>query len=104
MPGRRHERFDATLALRLEHSKGIVRNVSASGVYFVTDVALATGATVKFSICFEDYPGGPIAAQCSARIVRVERQGAFRGVAAAICRFDFRRLPQCRPTRGNGMT
>lgn len=102
MPGRRHERFDSTLALMLAHSKGIARNVSASGIYFVTDVALATGSTVKFLICFEDHPGGRIAAQCSARVVRVEGQGVLRGVAAAIGRCHFRRLPAAPATRGSG--
>jgi hypothetical protein len=90
---RRDERFDTTLALSLEHGEGTVRNVSASGIYFVTDVALEEGSPVRFSLDFENFPGGPIRVVCSAHVVRVEAQGTKRGVAAAIRRFDFRRLP-----------
>lgn len=92
--GRQEERFDTTLAVRLEHGSGLVRNVSANGIYFVTDVALEQGAAVRFTLEFADFPGGPIRVNCAARIVRVEEQGARKGVAAAISSFEFHRLPQ----------
>jgi hypothetical protein len=94
---RREERFDTTLALRLEHGDGVVRNVSASGVYFVTDVEFEEGSPVKFSMDFENARGGSITVNCRARVVRVETQGAQWGVAAVIRRFDFRHPPAKAP-------
>jgi hypothetical protein len=94
MPGRRDERFDTTLRLRLEQGEGLVRNVSANGIYFVTDAALEEGAPVRFSLEFQNFPGGPVSVNCIARIVRVEQQGEKKGVAASISSFEFFRIPQ----------
>ena len=94
MHGRRDERFDTTLALRLEQGEGVLRNVSANGIYFVTDVALQEGAPVKFTLEFHDFRGGPVQANCVARIVRVEEQEGKKGVAASINSFEFLRIPK----------
>ena len=94
MHGRRDERFDTTHALRLEHGEGVLRNVSASGIYFVTDEALQEGAPVKFTLEFHEFRGGPVRANCIARIVRVEQQEEGQGVAASIISFEFLRIPQ----------
>lgn len=94
MPDRRDERFDTTLALRLEQGEGVLRNVSANGIYFLTDVALQEGAPVKFTLEFQNFRGGPVLANCTARIVRVEEQGGKKGVAASIDSFEFLRIPK----------
>ena len=93
VPGRLEERFDTTLAVRLERGEAVTRNVSANGIYFVTDLAFETGATVSFALDFQNFPGGPIQANCKARIVRIEEHGGKKGVAAAIHGFEFKRLP-----------
>lgn len=93
VPGRKEERFDTTLPVKLERGGGVARNVSATGIYFVTDQALKAGATVTFALDFQDFPGGPIQVSCIARVVRIEKQGAKKGVAAAIQSFEFQRLP-----------
>jgi hypothetical protein len=95
--GRQEERFDTTLAVRLEKGGGIARNVSANGIYFVTDVALKAGATVKLALDFLNFPGGPLQVNCVARIVRVEAQGEKNGIGAAIQSFEFHRLPMAVP-------
>jgi hypothetical protein len=98
MHGRKDERFEATLPVRLEDGEGVVRNVSANGIYFVTDVALQAdvalkqGAPVKLTLEFQSFPGGPIQVECIARIVRVDEQGEKRGVAARINSFEFFRV------------
>ena len=90
---RREERFATELPMRFEGGgTGVVRNVSASGVYLATDVALEEGQAVSFTVEFRDHPSGPIAVNCVARIVRREEQGAGRGVGASISSFEFRRL------------
>ena len=94
VPGRKEERFDATLPVKLERGDGVARNVSATGIYFITDQALKAGAKVTFALDFQDFPGGPIQVSCIARVVRIEKQGANKkGVAAAIHSFEFHRLP-----------
>jgi hypothetical protein len=94
VPGRKDERFDTTLPVRLERGGGVARNVSATGIYFITDQALEAGATVTFALDFEDFPGGPIQVNCVGRVVRIDEQDEKKkGVAAAIQSFDFHRLP-----------
>jgi hypothetical protein len=93
MAGRRDERFHTELRVRLEGGFGIARNVSASGIFFVTDVALQAGQPVSFTLEFEDFPSGPIAVDCIAQVVRVEEQGTTRGVGVAISSFEFHRIP-----------
>jgi len=94
VPGRKDERVGTEFTVRLEGGEGVVRNVSASGIYFVTDVALKEGQPVRFRLDFDSFPSGPIAVNCIARIVRVEEQGARRGVAASISSFEFHRIPK----------
>ena len=93
MPGRKEERFDTELPISLEAGQGLARNVSASGIYFVTDVALQVGQQVKFTMQFENFPSGQIAVNCVARVVRLEERGASRGVGASISSFEFHRIP-----------
>ena len=90
---RKHERFLSGLTIKLSGGEGVVRNVSAGGIYFVTEVALRTGQELKFVLEFPDTPGGPITATCTARVVRREVQGSGYGIGASISSFDFRRLP-----------
>jgi hypothetical protein len=95
VPGRKEERFETELTVRLEGGgEGVARNVSASGIYFQTDAALEAGEPVKFTLEFQDFPSGPIRVNCSARIVRIEEQGTSRGIGAAIESFEFRTLPR----------
>jgi len=91
---RQEDRVDTTLAVWLPQGCAVARNVSANGIYFLTDVALEAGAMVTFALEFRDFPAGPIQANCVARVVRVEEQDGKRGVAAAIQSFEFHRLPK----------
>lgn len=90
--GRREERFESTMPVQLEHGTGIARNVSATGIYFVTDVALEKGRPVSFTLDYKDYPGGPLRVKCTANVVRVERCDGKIGVGACISAFEFIRV------------
>ena len=70
----------------------MARNVSANGIYFVTDVALERDAPVSFTLDFEDYPGGVLRVKCAAKVVRVEACDGRHGVAAAISSLEFVRV------------
>lgn len=82
------------MTVKFAQGEGVVRNVSARGIYFVTDAPLEQGEPVKFTLDFQNLPGGPIHVNCIARIVRVKQRGAKKGVAAAIDSFEFLRIPR----------
>jgi hypothetical protein len=90
--GRKEERVPTELKLKLEGGEGTVRDVSASGIYFQTDVPLEKGQSVQLTLEFSDFPGGPLEVTCAARVVRIEKQGPTTGVAASISSFEFRRV------------
>jgi hypothetical protein len=90
---RRDERFESDLTIKLDQGEGVLRNVSASGIYFVTEVDLEPGGPVSFSLEFNAGQTGAIAARCIARIVRVEQQGSLKGVAASFDSIEFHRIP-----------
>jgi len=96
--GREEVRVTTALRVTFAAGQGVTRNVSASGIYFVTDTAFSVGQPVRLYIEFEDLPGGPLAVTCDARVVRVEKDGTARGVAATIAKFEFRRIAE---PRGN---
>jgi len=91
---RRHERFPSNLTIKFARGEGAVRDISAGGIYFITDVPLRAGQELNFTLRFPDAAGGPISATCTARVMRVERLGARYGIGASISRVDFRRLPR----------
>ena len=91
---RRHERFPAHLTIRLDRGEGVVHDVSAGGIYFVTDVRLEIGQELTFQLEFPHAPGGSISATCTARIVRTEIKSTQYGIGASISAFEFRRLPR----------
>ena len=94
MPGRRDERYDSDLRIKLDHSDAVMRNVSASGVYFTTAADLKPGESVKFVLEFSGLQIGAVSARCEARVVRVEPQGTLKGVGAAFDSIEFLRIPE----------
>lgn len=92
LSGRKDERVLIDLPIRIaDGGDGVMRNVSASGVYFQTQRALEAGQTVELEMTFLDARGAPIEVKCCARVVWVEKQGALRGVAGSIISLEFRR-------------
>jgi hypothetical protein len=62
-----------------DERKGVTRDVSASGVYILTDKHYETGSIITMTIDL-DYPPGT-RMRCVGTIVRVEDHGARVGVA-----------------------
>ncbi len=79
----REERVRTARPVRLDQGTGITRDVSASGVFFETDVNYAAGSEINFSIEL-DGPGGKMMLRCQGQIVRVEQRDGKVGVAAKI--------------------
>lgn len=92
MAGRREERFDTVLAVKLAEGSGVTRNVSASGIYFVTDARMVAGARISFTLEFQDAPGGPFRLKCDARVVRLEQIEDKYGIGAAISHYELERI------------
>src|SRR2546427_7856645 len=63
----------------------ISRNVSAGGVYFVTDQPHTPGALIDFTLVLGALsPSVPCQLRCNGAILRVDPQGDQVGVAATI--------------------
>ncbi len=77
----REERVRTAWPVHLDQGTGITRDVSASGVFFETDVNYAAGGEIAFLIELGT-PGGKFMLKCKGQIVRVEHRGGKVGVAA----------------------
>jgi hypothetical protein len=89
---RTEKRVFAALPVNLEGgSKGITRDVSASGIFFETDIENTTGSLISFTLEFEG-PSGGMTLKCLAEVLRVEsvaQQNGRVGVAAKIIDSKF---------------
>ena len=81
---RREERMASTRPVRLDRGTGITRNISASGVFFETDLDYAAGSQISFAIEFDGPRGEKMMLKCRGEIVRVEHRNGKVGVAAKI--------------------
>jgi hypothetical protein len=91
VPGRLDERFESIMPIELDQASGETRNVSASGIYFITDVALAQGMPVSFTLRFRQASGGAFLLRGEAHVVRLEQVGNKFGVGAAISHYELER-------------
>lgn len=71
------EQVSLTLQLR-GGEKGLISDVSASGLYFEIDTAQQVGSLIDFEIEL-DTPGGPMKLKAQGQIVRTESQGSRSG-------------------------
>ena len=80
---RAQERVTTALSVFLGIAKGVTRDVSATGVFFESTVALDIGSTVDFSVEFGT-PGGRMMIHCNGKVVRREERGDGVGVAVRV--------------------
>ncbi len=85
---RKSTRFKGEIPIELNQGKGLTRDFSTEGIFFITDAPLAAGAPIEF-IMFMDHSGlGPgMRLRCRGEVVRVEKVGERKGVAACISAF-----------------
>src|SRR2546426_2125658 len=70
---RRVRRHVLALPVQLARGSGLTRDVSAGGVYFLTDQVYPLDAQLDLTLVFgATLPASPIQVQCHARDVRVE--------------------------------
>jgi len=79
------QRIEVEVPVQLEQGTGVTRDVSLSGIYFVTEEPIEEGTRIRFTMEFEYVvPGRPLHLDCSAHVLRVESQEEGLGVAARI--------------------
>ena len=76
-------RFDTTLAVDVAGQKAQAHNISATGVYFQTDVDLPLGSLVKLSVQFT-HGGRTHLIACEGKVVRVTHADGHHGVGAQL--------------------
>jgi hypothetical protein len=86
---RQYPRFPFELRVELAQGVGVTRNVSAGGVYFVTDQPHSAGDAADFTLVLGDLTyGGPWRLRCAGTVLRVEPRGNKVGVAATIVSYQ----------------
>ncbi len=84
------QRIKIEVPVYIGRQKAITRDISWSGIYFLTDQSNFGGGVLDFSLNFTyALPGKPIRLDCQGEIIRVEQQGEKFGVAAKINNFQY---------------
>lgn len=82
---RHEERFMLEMPVILERGSGMSRDISESGIYFMTDQPLTAGGSVKFSVRLDHIrPGKAVRLDCEGQVLRIEAADGRFGVAASI--------------------
>lgn len=76
-------RFDTALAVDVEGMTARTRNISATGVYFETDVDLPLGSVLNLNVQFTQ-GGRKHWLACEGTVVRVTHADGHHGVAARL--------------------
>jgi len=92
-PQRGHERLSVGLPVQLETGTGRTWNISASGIYFETDVDLAQGNPISLEVEFNS-PDGKLALKVHGSVVRIEQLGGKIGVAVSIADSVLETIPE----------
>jgi hypothetical protein len=82
---RRAPRFRLELLVEWDRGTGITRDVSAGGVFFVTEQLFSPGDPLECALVLAHLdPDHPIRLHCRGQVVRVEPVDGKTGVAVAI--------------------
>lgn len=84
---RGEERVCAALAVRLGNAAGTTRNVSASGIFVVTDASYGLGDKVGFSVPL----GRSLVLKGRGEVVRIEQGSGKAGIAIRITQSTLER-------------
>ena len=75
------DRFDTELPVEIGGIQGLSRNISASGIYFETEMAQEPGSRVHFTVEV-NVRGEKVKLVCEGEVVRVDRKDGTLGIAA----------------------
>ena len=86
---RASQRIQVEVPVYIGQVKAVTRDVSWSGIFFLTDQAFVQGGSLNFSLDLSyAVPGKPIKLDCQGEVVRVEQFGEKFGIAARINDFQ----------------
>ena len=80
---RKEERVSTILPVSVGSTAGIVRDVSASGIFFEIDANYTLGSSISFAVKL-DTPSGYMNLKCLGEIVRIEPRESKVGVGVRI--------------------
>lgn len=87
---RSSQRIQLEVPVCIGETRAVTRDVSWSGIYFLTDRSFAEGGDLTFSLDLTyALPGKPIRLDCQGEVIRVEKLGEQFGVAARINNFQY---------------
>ena len=73
LPERRLQpRFSAAIAIQIDGCAGVTTNISANGLYFLTEQPLTVGQQVPLVLPFVQAASAGVLATCTAQVVRVD--------------------------------
>lgn len=87
------DRFDTELPVEISGAKGLTRNISATGVYFETQVSQEPGSHVSFTVEVT-VRGEVLKLVCEGEVVRVDRKDGTVGIAAKLDKSFFTNVPE----------
>ncbi|QWD77366.1 PilZ domain-containing protein [Polynucleobacter sp. MWH-Svant-W18] len=76
-------RHPVSFPISVGFSKGIVKDISTTGIYFEIDQSQSVGSDIDFVLDL-DTPGGPIQIQCHGTVIRIEEISGRIGIGATI--------------------
>ena len=80
---RKEERVSTILPVSVGSTAGVVRDVSASGIFFEIDANYTLGSSISFAVKL-DTPSGYMNLKCRGDIVRIEPRDSKVGVGVRI--------------------
>ena len=87
---RASQRIQVEVPVYIGDEKATTRDVSWSGIYFLTDQSFAEGGLLNFSLDLTyALPGKPIKLDCQGEVIRIEQRGEKFGIAAKINNFQY---------------
>ncbi len=87
---RASQRIQVEVPVYIGGEKATSRDVSWTGIYFLTDQSFTEGGDLSFALDLNyALPGKPIKLDCQGEVIRIERLGEKFGIAARINDFQY---------------
>lgn len=87
---RSSQRIQVEVPVHIGKEKAMTRDVSWSGIYFLTKQSFTEGGELNFALDLSyALPGKPVKLDCQGEVIRIEQRGSKFGIAAKINNFQY---------------